>query len=563
MQKNLMISEFNHILKSQQILTDEIAKSSYLKGFRIGKGEAIAVVIPDTLFQLWQILEVCTKHDVIMILQASNTGVTGGSTPDSNDYDRDVVVISTKKLKGMQLLQDASQVIAFPGTTLTELENALKPHQREPHSVIGSSCIGASVIGGVCNNSGGSLIQRGPAYTEKSLFAQINELGELKLVNHLGIDLGQTPQEIFENLENQKYDIVENDAWQGKIWADNYTDTLRDTTSSTPTRFNGNPEYLYESSGCSGKLAVFAVRLPTFEAAAESTTFLIGSQDESEMIRLRKYLIENLSVLPSQAEYIHKNAFKLTQRYAKHMYKAIDIFGAAKIPELFAFKSKIDNFFKRMPVLPNNTADRLIQFFNSVTPSWIEPRILDFHQKHEHLLMIKMDKKQSPEMQTLLKNFFVDHEEHFFECSKAEEKNIFLIRFGVGGCLIYYIDSQGFDPNTRLVSFDVAFRRNDHQWMFKLPKHLQDQVLMESCCGHFFCFVSHQDYLLKEHVNAVQFKEDVLAYLAQRGAKYPAEHNVGHLYKASPDYQQHLQQLDPTNSFNPGIGKTSKCKHWH
>ncbi|MDX6941343.1 D-lactate dehydrogenase, partial [Enterobacter kobei] len=85
-------------------------------------------------------------------------------------------------------------VLAYPGTTLYSLEKALKPLGREPHSVIGSSCIGASVIGGICNNSGGSLVQRGPAYTEMSLFARINEDGKLTLVNHLGIDLGETPE---------------------------------------------------------------------------------------------------------------------------------------------------------------------------------------------------------------------------------------------------------------------------------------------------------------------------------------------------------------------------------
>ena len=72
------------------------------------------------------------------------------------------------------------------------IELLLKPLGREPHSVIGSSCIGASVLGGVCNNSGGALVQRGPAYTEMALFAQINEEGKLELVNHLGIDLGET-----------------------------------------------------------------------------------------------------------------------------------------------------------------------------------------------------------------------------------------------------------------------------------------------------------------------------------------------------------------------------------
>jgi D-lactate dehydrogenase len=51
--------------------------------------------------------------------------------------------------------------------------------------VIGSSCIGASVIGGICNNSGGSLVQRGPPTPRCR--ARIDENGKLTLVNHLGL----------------------------------------------------------------------------------------------------------------------------------------------------------------------------------------------------------------------------------------------------------------------------------------------------------------------------------------------------------------------------------------
>ncbi|MCP5645178.1 D-lactate dehydrogenase, partial [Klebsiella pneumoniae] len=83
----------------------------------------------------------------------------------------------------------------------------LAQFNREPHSVIGSSCIGASVLGGVCNNSGGALVRRGPAYTELALYARVNESGELELVNHLGVNLGQTPEEILSNLENKNYQI--------------------------------------------------------------------------------------------------------------------------------------------------------------------------------------------------------------------------------------------------------------------------------------------------------------------------------------------------------------------
>ena len=57
-------------------------------------------------------------------------------------------------------------------------------------------------------------------------------------------------------------------------------------------------------------------------------------------------------------------------------------------------------------------------------------------------------------------------------------------------------------------------------------------------------------------------EHEMLHLLDDRGAQYPAEHNVGHLYEAKPALKQFYRKLDPTNSFNPGIGKTSKKKYW-
>lgn len=98
-------------------------------------------------------LNACVNADKIILMQAANTGLTEGSTPNGNDYDRDIVIISTLRLDKLHLLDKGEQVLAYPGTTLYSLEKALKPLGREPHSVIGSSCIGASVVGGICNNS--------------------------------------------------------------------------------------------------------------------------------------------------------------------------------------------------------------------------------------------------------------------------------------------------------------------------------------------------------------------------------------------------------------------------
>ena len=60
----------------------------------------------------------------------------------------------------------------------------------------------------------------------------------------------------------------------------------------------------------------------------------------------------------------------------------------------------------------------------------------------------------------------------------------------------------------------------------------------------------------------MEVKNQILDFLDERGAEYPAEHNVGHEYAAKPDLKEFYKECDPTNTFNPGIGKTSKYKDW-
>ncbi|MEC8419068.1 MAG: FAD-binding protein, partial [Pseudomonadota bacterium] len=195
-----LIVSMRDVVGQSYLLTDQAKKQPYCKGFRFGAGEALAVVRPGSLVEIWQVLKLCVAADVAVIMQAANTGLTGGSTPDGKDYDRPLVIISTMRIDAIQIVDNGKQIVGLAGSTLFGLEETLAPYGREPHSVIGSSCIGASIVGGICNNSGGALVKRGPAYTELSLFAQINASGELSLVNNLGIDLGSDPEEILNNL---------------------------------------------------------------------------------------------------------------------------------------------------------------------------------------------------------------------------------------------------------------------------------------------------------------------------------------------------------------------------
>ena len=59
-----------------------------------------------------------------------------------------------------------------------------------------------------------------------------------------------------------------------------------------------------------------------------------------------------------------------------------------------------------------------------------------------------------------------------------------------------------------------------------------------------------------------KIKKKLLKTYDARGAEYPAEHNVGHEYFAKTSLSNFYKKLDPTNGFNPGIGRTSKRKYW-
>ena len=112
------------------------------------------------------------------------------------------------------------------------------------------------------------------------------------------------------------------------------------------------------------------------------------------------------------------------------------------------------------------------------------------------------------------------------------------------------------------MAMDIAFPRNEHKWFEELPPEIDDLLEVKLYYGHLFCHVLHQNYIVKKGVDAQALKEQLLATYDARGAQYPAEHNVGHEYRANDTLRTFYRSLDPTNSFNPGIGKTSKRKHW-
>ena len=110
---NVFINELSRLVGHSHLLTDPAKTARYRKGFRSGQGEALAVVFPGTLLELWRVLAVSVEADKIILMQAANTGLTEGSTPNGNDYDRDIVIISTLRLDKLHILDKGEQVLAY------------------------------------------------------------------------------------------------------------------------------------------------------------------------------------------------------------------------------------------------------------------------------------------------------------------------------------------------------------------------------------------------------------------------------------------------------------------
>ena len=557
-----LIQDLKTIVGAKQLLTDSAKKQAYTKGYRFGSGEAIAVVRPESLVEIWQVLKACVRADVAVIMQAANTGLTGGSTPDGNDYDRDIVIISTMRIDVIHLIDNAKQIVGLAGSTLFGLEDVLRPYGREPHSVIGSSCIGASIVGGICNNSGGALVQRGPAYTELSIYAQIDAMGNLSLVNNLGIDLGDTPEEILTNLLQKNF--TEKDVgFPSKRASDNeYHQRVRDIDQDTPSRYNNDGRRLYESSGCAGKLAVFAVRMDTFAIPEKQQVFYVGTNDPAVLAKIRRDMLSTFKSLPVSGEYLHRDCYDASKKYGKDSFVIIDKLGSKYMPKMFAIKRTVDRYADKIKFLPSKFSDRIMQYMSVLWPNHLPKRMDEYRDKYQHHWIIEMSNDGVDEAKNYFDNFFTLNEGSYFECTKEEGAKAILHRFVAGGA----ISRQQLMNSKELgaiMTIDVAFPRNEKDWFETLAPELDELIAVKLYYGHLFCHVMHQNYILKKGVDAKEVKDKILATFDARGAEYPAEHNVGHEYFAKDDLKAFYKQLDPTNTFNPGIGKTSKCKHWH
>jgi D-lactate dehydrogenase len=364
-----LLEKLREAVGAKNVFTGEKKTAYYRSGFRSGLGDALAVIFPETLLQQWHILQHCVESGCVIIMQGAKTGLTEGSCPSGSDYDRPVIIISSRRLTKLVLLDGGKQVLALPGASLHQLERLLRPLGRAPHSVIGSTSIGATIVGGIANNAGGALCKRGSSYTELSLFARVDANGKLQLVDHLGIrKLGKTPEQIFERIESGQIDSADLEAQDTPASDREYATRIRDLAADLPNRYNADPKRLFELSGSAGKVAAFAVRVDTYPLPKKEQVFFIGTDQPNELTKLRQQILTKFKELPEMCEYMNRDIFKVAEHYGKDVFLSIKHIGTRRIPMAFVFKSAIEHRLNKLKFLPRFLPDLLLYHLSRLFP---------------------------------------------------------------------------------------------------------------------------------------------------------------------------------------------------
>lgn len=550
-----LIDDLRAAIGRRHVITDPGMARTYTSGYRMGGGSALAVVRPATLCQLWHVAQLSVEAGAIIIVQAANTGLTGGSTPNGV-YDRPVVLISTLRITAVIPILDGRQAICLAGATLTVLEDRLAPYHRVPHSVIGSSCLGASVVGGVCNNSGGALVGRGPAFTRRALFARVDERGRLVLVNNLGMKLDDDPEKALAILDRGEIapERIEADGESANGF--DYARHVRDLDADTPARYNADSRCHFDAAGSAGKVIVLAVRVDSYAAPENTTTFLLCTDDAQDLADVRRAVLGTFRNLPISAEYLHRTAAGLAASHGNDLCLAVRYLGAGRMPLLFRIRRKIDRLLQSIG--PSST-DHLLQIVGRAGPHPLPAKLRGVAMSREHMLIV-----------TMADEGIAEADDHFchspnasltvHRCTASEAAAVQRLRFATAGALVRFAAIER--RAGPLVAIDCALPRNRTDWRVELPPELSGQVMLRADYGHFLCHVFHLDFLLKPGCDARAFEDALIDRLHGEGGMCPAEHNFGHHYRAPENVVAFYRALDPTNTLNPGIGRTSRARLW-
>lgn len=148
------IQAFIEVVGEAGVLTKAEDQQPYLKDWRKRHvGKCLAVVKPETIEQVQQIVITCQHYKIPFVPQGGNTGLTGGGLPDESG---DEIIISLEKINKIRSLDIINgNVIVEAGCILSHLKEEV--HQQGLDFPLSFGAQGQARIGGALStNAGGT-----------------------------------------------------------------------------------------------------------------------------------------------------------------------------------------------------------------------------------------------------------------------------------------------------------------------------------------------------------------------------------------------------------------------
>jgi len=538
-------------LVGQKYVTENVTET----GTMVGKGHAMVVVRPGSLRETTQVLEMCLEAGVAIVPQGAKTAVTGGSVP--RPCDRPMVVISTQRLQKILPIGDAKQVLCFAGAGIFSVQEALKPYNRDSHSVLGSIFLNPSVAAGVAFGSGGTQIHKGPAFTNRALYCRVNQQGQMELVNTLGLNI---QDDVLSFLDGAK-DLSLKDMDQSRkgvpaSWPD-YPQHLTQLDGKV-SRYNAD----LTGEDCNrseGKVFILATIHDTFPMPQESKLVWISCKDFATANLLkRKVALASPTYLPKQFEYIARDQFDCCDQAGRGMIKLIEMVGMSNLGALWNLKLK----FESLPLpFVNIIADKFLWYLNPLLPESLPKPVMQQGRKFDHHVIMEMTEFGNGELKHLEEELQKQLDAHpddmsCYVCQSASEKSrVMLFRFAVQPS----IQTMTVGKGRQGIIIDYAMPKNFDS-ILELPEDLG--IEMRCLCSHFGCNVFHDSLMISNDVDVKKAKKKIQKFIEAAGGKLPAEHGHGTEYEAPVSTQERWKKMDPTNSMNPGVGHSSCLKSY-
>jgi FAD/FMN-containing dehydrogenase len=154
------LQHFNQILNEYEILTDADITAPYCSDQRNRyHGEVFAVLLPDSVTAIQNIMRYCHQHQIPVTPQGGNARLCGGATPHASINKQGIILCLSKLNRLRNLSYDDNTITVEVGMILANLQTAACEAGR--YFPLSLASEGSCQIGGnIACNAGGLNVVR-------------------------------------------------------------------------------------------------------------------------------------------------------------------------------------------------------------------------------------------------------------------------------------------------------------------------------------------------------------------------------------------------------------------